>query len=401
MKISMTRNDSSERLIMISLATCMFLSSIGTSIANVALPNLSKAFSASLPEIQWVIISYLLANSLFIVVVGRIGDRIGRQKMLSFGILIFSLSSFFCAFSQPLLLIFVGRALQGIGAATLMALTVALVSDLIPKERLGRTMGLLGTASAIGTASGPSIGGLILSVLSWPYIFVFLGTIGLCIFILNYLFLPPLSGAPKPLPDNTGRNLPFSLFKHDSLSKSLVTNVCVSMVMMSTLVIGPFYLSKSLHLSTMLVGMVMTVGPVASIISGVPAGRAVDRLGSGKVIMMGLGLIIVGCFFFTILPSRLGVAGYVLSAALLSPGYQMFQAGNNSSVMLGVSDHQKGLISGILSLSRNSGLIIGASGMGLIYSNYGMERTFTVAAFVAFFAFLLEAGVVRFQRRKL
>jgi MFS family permease len=169
--------------------------------------------------------------------------------------------------------------------------------------------------------------------------------------------------------------------------------------MMSTLVVGPFYLSQSLHLSTVLVGFVMTVGPIASIISGVPAGRAVDKIGPARVIIMGLGLIITGSFSFAVLPSRLGVAGYVISAALLSPGYQMFQAGNNSTVMLEVPEHQKGMISGILSLSRNSGLIIGASGMGMIYSNFGMERTFLVATFIAVAPILLASGKVKFQRR--
>lgn len=376
---------------MITLSSCLFLSSIGTSIANIALPNLSQAFSATYAEIQWVIISYLLANTIFIVAVGKIGDMLGRQKVLGIGLLIFAISSFLCGLSQCLWELILGRALQGVGSAILMALTVALASDLIPGNRLGRMMGFLGTASAVGTAVGPSLGGLIISFFGWNYIFFFIGSLGIIIFVLSYQFIPMSSAGNVTHKNKSESNVTIPIFRNAPLLSSFFMNVCVSTVMMSTLVVGPFYLSETLHLGSILVGTVMTVGPLASILSGVVAGRAVDSVGPSKVLFVGLSFIVMGCLLFTILPSQLGVAGYVISAAILSPGYQMFQAGNNSMVMSGTSAHQKGFISGILSLSRNSGLIIGASGMGMIFSRYGMEKTFLVAGVIALTALFFGA----------
>ncbi len=440
-----------EKWVTFFLASCMFLSSLGTSIANIALPRLSESFSAKFSEIQWVIISYILANTVFVISAGKIGDIFGRQKILRLGILLFAISAFFCGLSHSLWMLLVGRVFQGIASAFLMSLSLALVSELISRQRLGRTMGLLGTASAVGTASGPSLGGFILSVFGWPFIFFFVGIAAVIIFLAsgtiltseekvrdlecknfdvvgalllgltllfyslavakndNYLsefkiylvlFLLLFGSGFYFYEKNIATPLiSFSNFKREGLRSSFFMNVCVSTVMMSTLVVGPFYLSQTMHLSSFLVGAVMTIGPLASIISGFPAGKAVDRIGPSKVILMGLGLMITGALMFSFLPSQFGLTGYLISAATLSPGYQMFQAGNNSSVMSGVPDDQRGVTSGMLSLSRNLGLISGATAMGMIFSSFGMEMTFLTAGMIALLAFGVAAGRLFLSRR--
>lgn len=374
-----------EKAALVTLASCMTLASLGTSIANVALPQLSRAFSADFADAQWIIITYLIANTVFIVVAGRLGDLFGRQKILRIGIMLFVLSSFVCALSQSLGMIIIGRALQGIGAATLMSLTIALVTDLFAKDRIGRVMGILGTASAVGTAGGPSIGGFLLSLSGWPSIFLLLGSVAACVLFISF------KSFPVPVSDESGRSknkhkTGFIKLNLRSFVPGLLMNMCVSMVMMSTLVAGPFYLSEALQLKPLDVGLVMTTGPLASILSGIPAGRTVDRYGPSKVIVLGLLSLIVGCASFALLPSKIGVAGYMLSAAVLSPGYQMFQAANNSGVMVNVSEEQKGTVSGLLSFSRNTGLILGASLMGTLFSRHGLEVTFLAAAMIAFMA---------------
>jgi len=152
------------------------------------------------------------------------------------------------------------------------------------------------------------------------------------------------------------------------LSTGLITSALVSAVMMSTLVVGPFYLSRSLGLDAAFVGLVMSIGPIVSTFSGVPAGRLVDRLGAGTAVVIGLVGMVAGSLGLTLLPGTFGIGGYVAAIAVLTPGYQLFQAANNTAIMVDVGAQQRGVVSGLLNLSRNLGLITGASLMGAVFA---------------------------------
>src|SRR5688500_1794905 len=102
------------------LSLAMLLASLGTNIANVALPTLAQAFDASLPDVQWVVLAYLLAITILIVSVGRLGDVVGRRRVLLAGVFIFTAASALCGVAPTLWLLVVARAAQGIGAAAMM-----------------------------------------------------------------------------------------------------------------------------------------------------------------------------------------------------------------------------------------------------------------------------------------
>src|SRR5215467_2924077 len=161
----------SVRWALASLALSMLLSSLGVSIANIALPTLAQAFTASFQEVQWIVLAYLLAITTLIVSVGRLSDIMGHRRVLLAGILLFTAASLLCGVAPALWMLIAARAVQGLGAAILMALTVAFVRETVPKARTGRAMGLLGTMSAIGTALGPSLGGIVIAGLGWRAIF--------------------------------------------------------------------------------------------------------------------------------------------------------------------------------------------------------------------------------------
>jgi len=168
-------------------------------------------------------------------------------------------------------------------------------------------------------------------------------------------------------------------FRDVALSTSLAMNALVATVMMATLVVGPFYLSRALKLNEALVGIVMALGPIISILSGVPAGRIVDRFGAPFVILVGLMEMAIGAFALSALPAMFGVAGYIAAIVVLTPGYQLFQAANNTAVMMDIHPTQRGVISGMLSLSRNLGLITGTSVMGAVFAFASMTTDITTA----------------------
>ena len=145
-------------------------------------------------------------------------------------------------------------------------------------------------------------------------------------------------------------------------------SVLVTTVLMATLVVGPFYLAGSLGLDAAEVGLAMSAGPLVAAFAGVPAGRMVDRLGTSPTTCAGAGGVAVGSALLALLPTSLGVAGYLLSMALMTAGYALFQAANNTAVMTGVDPAERGLMSGLVNLSRNLGLITGASLMGALFA---------------------------------
>jgi EmrB/QacA subfamily drug resistance transporter len=429
----------------------MLLSSLATSIANVALPTLARAFTASFQEVQWVVLAYLLAITTLIVSVGRLGDVLGRRRLLLAGIILFTVSSALCGVAPTLRLLIAARAAQGLGAAVLMALALAFVGETVPKEKTGSAMGLLGTTSAIGTALGPSLGGLLIARLGWPALFLLNVPLGLVALLLAYRHLPLDRQAPqRPAADRArfdtlgtlllaltlaayalamtqGRGsfgplnlalllaafigaglfvlaetraasplIPLAMFRNPLLRAGFAMSTLVTTVVMATLVVGPFYLSGALALDAARVGLVLSAGPIVAALAGVPAGRVVDRFGAHRMSLAGLLGMAAGSSILPLLPARFGVPGYLAPLVVLTAGYALFQAANNTAVLTEVRPDQRGVVSGMLNLSRNLGLITGASVMGTVFAlgsattnvltarpeavAAGMRLTFAVAA---------------------
>ena len=187
----------SARWALASLSLSMLMPSLDTSIANAGLPTLAQAFAASFQAVQWIVLAYLLAITTLIVSVGRLGDLIGRRRLLLAGIGLFTVASLLCGVAPTLWLLIAARAAQGLGAAVMMALTVALVGETVPKARTGSAMGLLGTMSAIGTTLGPSLGGVLISGFGWRTIFLVNVPLGVLNFLLARRNLPADRQKPK------------------------------------------------------------------------------------------------------------------------------------------------------------------------------------------------------------
>src|SRR4030081_2818876 len=187
----------SVRWALASLSLSMVMPALDTSIANVALPTLAHAFSASFQDVQWIVLAYLLAITTLIVSVGRLGDIIGRRRLLLAGIGLFTAASVLCGVAPTLGLLIPARAAQGLGAAIMMALTMAFVGETVPKAKTGSAMGLLGTMSAIGTALGPSLGGVLIAGLSWRAIFLVNVPLGILTFLLAHRHLSVDRRGPK------------------------------------------------------------------------------------------------------------------------------------------------------------------------------------------------------------
>lgn len=414
-----------------SLALATLLASLGTSIANVGLPTLVDAFGARFQDVQWVVLAYLLAITTLSVGAGRLGDLLGRRRLLLAGLLVFSGASALCGLAPSLGWLIGARALQGLGAAMMMTLAMALIGETVPREKTGSAMGLLGTLSAIGTALGPSLGGLLLAGPGWRALFLVNLPLGLLAFALAWRHLPrqprnadaatrfdspgtlllALTLTAYALAMTLGRGhfgalngglllaaclggvlfiqfekratsplLRLAMFRDPLLRTGLATGALVTTVLMATLVVGPFYLAGALQLTPARVGLAMACGPLVAALMGVPAGRLVDRLGAAPMVRVGLLGMALATTALLLMPLSLGVLGYILPLAGLTAGYALFQAANNTTVMAGVGATQRGLVSGLLNLSRNLGLVTGASALGAVFAVTAATDDMTHAA---------------------
>jgi MFS family permease len=322
-------------------------------------------------------------------------------------------------------------------------------------------MGLLGTMSAIGTALGPSLGGVLIAGFGWRTIFLVKVPLGILALLLAYRYLPvdrrgarivrasfdhvgtlllALTLAAYALAMTIGRGnfgplnmallsvaafgiglfvlaetraasplVRLAMFRDPVLTAGLATSMLVSTVMMVTLVVGPFYLSRALALESALVGIVMSVGPLVVALTGVPAGRIVDRLGAQRMTVVGLISVAAGSFLLSMIPATLGVPGYLAPIVVITAGYALFQTANNTAIMKDVLQDQRGVISGLLNLSRNLGLVTGASVMGAVFAlasattdittarpeavATGMQTTFAAAAALIVVALAIAVAV--------
>ena len=446
-------------LALAALSLSMLLSSLGTSIANVALPTLADAFAASFQAIQWIVLAYLLAITTLIVSVGRLGDMLGRRRLLLGGLALFTAASLACGIAPTLPLMIVARAAQGLGAAVMLALSMALVGETVPKEKTGSAMGLLGTMSAVGTALGPSLGGVLIGAFGWRAIFLVNVPFGLAALLLVVRYVPAerrtvaaparfdvigtlllaLTLAAYALAMTLGRGhfgtlngalltaaaigavmfvlvelrvpsplLRPAMFRDRNLSAGFAMSALVATVMMTTLVVGPFYLARALGLDAALVGVTLSAGPAIAALSGVPAGRVVDRFGAQGMTIAGLVAMAAGAALLAMMPAAFGVPAYVGAIVVLTAGYALFQAANNTAVMTGVGADKRGVVSGLLNLSRSLGLITGASAMGAVFAvasasadvataspaavATGMRVTFAVAAALIVTAIAIAAA---------
>ncbi len=410
----------SSRAAMAGLSLAMLMPSLATSIANAALPTLAQRFGASFPATQWITLAYLLAITTMVVVAGQLGDLVGRRRLLLIGVAIFAASSLLCGLAPSLGLLIMARGGQGVGAAIMMTLTIASVGDVIPRGRIGSTMGLLGTMSATGTALGPSLGGTLIAFAGWPAIFLINVPLAILAFLLIRRALPkdePTLPADRRRIDGAGimlllatlgayalamtvdggrfglsgfgllcvaliaggafviveRRTPLpliqpALFRNPPLRRALLNSALISTVMMTTLVVGPFYLSIVLKLDMATVGLALSAGPLAAALAGMPAGRMVDHFGTGPAAVAALVTMVIGSIALCMAPDSPNIAGYIVPIVVLTVGYATFQAANNSAIMAIAESAQRGIVAGMLNLSRNLGLVSGASAMGAIFA---------------------------------
>ncbi|WP_349239770.1 MFS transporter [Patulibacter sp. SYSU D01012] len=153
------------------VAVAVFMTSLDNLVVGIALPSIRADLGGSLQSLEWTVNAYTLAFAVFLLTGAAVGDRFGRRRTFLVGLALFTGASVVCALSPSVGLLVAGRALQGIGAAIVTPLTLAIIADAVPADRRGPAIGLWGAVSGLGVALGPAVGGAIVEAGHWSWIF--------------------------------------------------------------------------------------------------------------------------------------------------------------------------------------------------------------------------------------
>src|SRR4051794_16023392 len=179
------------------LSLSLVIIGLDNTILNVALPTLQQEFHASASDLQWMVDSYLLVFAGLLLPLGALGDRIGRKKTLTGGLVVFGAASVAAALSESTTAMIAARAVMGIGGALIMPSTLSIVTDVFPEEERGKAIGVWAGTAAIGIGLGPLIGGALVEFASWQWVFIVNVPVVIAALALGHRLVPD-SKDPKP-----------------------------------------------------------------------------------------------------------------------------------------------------------------------------------------------------------
>lgn len=437
------------------VAVSIFMSTLDSSIVNVALPYIMEDLSSNVRTVQWVVMAYLLTVSSLLLTFGRLSDIRGRRQIYVIGFLVFTVGSLLCAQALNSWMLVGARLVQGVGASMLMACSPALVVDAFPRTERGKALGMMGAVVAAGLTLGPLAGGMILTCSSWRLIFYInipIGIMAVAAGILVLRDLPGKDGSREPF-DKSGSFLlmvflcslmvtlarisdwgVFSLktgmgltaaatggvlfFLNETrsvyplLDPGLMKIRLFILPLISTAILFaslfllvfmmPFYLTYPGGYTASKTGTVMIVPFLFLLIISPVSGILADRLGSRLLCTAGMAFMGLSLFFLMYLSPESGVFAIVWRMALAGIGTALFVSPNNTAIMGAVPVHQRGIASGATATARTLGMVFGVALAGTIFSSFltfqgkGME-TYVPAmapAFMAGFRHVMAAGTL-------
>ena len=402
-----------------------FMACLDTNIVNVALPVMAVKLHVTSSMIAWVASAYLIVLTASILLFGKLGDLKGHTKIFQYGMLAFTIGSFLCSLSHTFAFLIFSRMIQALGAAAVMANNQGTISRTFPKNERGRALGINGAFVALGTLAGPSLGGFVISLAGWQYMFWINVPIGILVFIAGLWFFPKeeetspgkldllgsllfaFSMVPFFLAIQQGQVIGFShpfilvcfaiavisfflfilvqkrsaqplleldIFKNKWFSISIFCAFTSYMAISCYNIVQPFYLQDVLRMTPAIAGLYMTIYPLLIVLVSPTSGYMSDKIGSEGLTLLGLVLTGAGLFLMSTLtayPSLIVMAVFIIVMAI---GNGLFQSPNNSLVMSSVPQDQLGVGGSVNALARTIGQTAGiAVSTSLLYGGMSMK----------------------------
>jgi DHA2 family multidrug resistance protein-like MFS transporter len=411
----------------VTIWCALVLSVLDSVIANIALPTIARDLSLPAADVVWVINAYQFAIVVALLPLGTLGDMLGHRRIFLTGLALFTIASLGSSCAPGLTSLVIARAIQGLGAACIMAQNGALVRFTYPSRMLGRGMGFNALVISAAATLGPSVASIILSVASWHWLFAVNIPIGILAFLVGRKSLPenqrtgsfdftgtilsvvmfgfgfvgidllarpiarflgPLCVAvaiiafvalvrrsqrmPSPI-------IPLDLLKNKQVAMAIGASIAAFSAQMLAFVTLPFFLESVLHLDQVVTGLLMTswfaaVGFIAPL-----AGRLADKLPAA--ILSGAGLLILafGLVLLAFLRPGASDISVIWRMSICGLGFGLFQSPNNRMLISSAPKARSGAAGSLMAMARIAGQTTGA----ILASTFLRFHNFEVFAFAS------------------
>lgn len=392
-----------KRSVLVVAAFAAFLTPFLGSAVNLALPAIGRDLKVSAIGLGWVISSFILSSAIFLLPFGRLADIIGRKKVFTAGILLFTVSTFLIVFCRSITSLIVLRIVQGISSAMIFGTSLAIITSVFGIGERGRAMGINVTAVYLGLSTGPVIGGLLTQYFGWRSIFAFLVPFGIASLILIqskiktewadsagekfdwkgslfygialFSFMYGFSRLPSPagwifLSSGILIALVFLFFEKTTANpvfdiRLLLRNRVFAFSGLAALIhysatsATGFFLSLYLQylkgFDARMAGLIMISQPVAMALLSPVAGKLSDKKNPGVIASIGMGLTAAGLILLCFITADTPVSTIIALLIMMGTGFGLFSSPNSNAIMSSVEKRHLGVASGVVGTMRMVG----------------------------------------------
>jgi EmrB/QacA subfamily drug resistance transporter len=418
-------------LAMAVIMTGVLMTAVDTTIVVLALPEIQRGLHVALSAVVWVIISFLLVITLLATQVGRLGDMFGRVRMYETGFAVFVLGSLACALAWNEASIIVFRVVQGVGGAFIMANSGAVIADLYPRERRGRAYGFTSVGWTMGAVIGIVLGGLIVTYISWRWVFWINVPVGVAALAVATRVLHDRAGRSQRRLDLPGMitlglglfgvlwamtrlattafdaevagyliggcvligsfgiierrqpepMLPLSIFRVPTMTASLLASLFQGLASFAVLFLVIMYLQGPRGLSPIHASLLLVPGYVLGSVVGPYAGRLADRRGPVLPATTGLAIQVAALAIYAQLGNDTGLWVVVVASVINGIGASFFFPANNAAIMKAAPPEAFGIASGMLRTFANIGMVFSFA-VAILIASRSISRGLAFAIFV-------------------
>lgn len=397
--------------LLVALGFFAFMTNLDGSIVNIAVPIMAKDLKVPTSQMEWTVSLYLIVLSALLLPFGKLGDRIGKQRIFKWGTGTFVLGSLMAGINLGFNFLMLARMIQALGGAMTLANTYGIVTSTFALAERGRAMGVVSTFVALGGVAGPSLGGLILAHFSWPMIFLInvpigLIALGVSLWSMNNgvpqrgaydgwgmilqataiasgfwgLNLSQQNGFDDPVVLSTlalavvaliafivfeqrqqAPLLPLRIFRVRIFTLGVVTVFFIFMVQFFSTVLMPFYLEDARGLTPGTAGTLLSLYPLMMVFFAPFGGWLADKWNVPAVALLGSIFIAVGSLIGAALKLNAPLTIYIISTLLVGIGSGLFQSPIGDVVMSVVPKNQLGIAGSFNALARNLGMVSGTA----------------------------------------
>jgi EmrB/QacA subfamily drug resistance transporter len=421
-----------KRSVLLIATFAAFLTPFLGSAINLALPAIGKDLNASAIGLGWIASSFILSSAIFLLPFGRLADIIGRKKVFTAGVLLFTISTFLIVFCRTINQLIIMRVLQGISSAMIFGTSLAIITSVFQQGERGRAMGINITAVYTGLSAGPVIGGLLTQYFGWRSIFLFLVPFGVAAFLLLITRIKPEWSEAKgekfdwqgsmiygvslaafmygfsKLPSTTGwiflfsgiaAGIAFLLFERRNRNAVFDVRLILrnrvfafsgiaALIHYSATSATGFFISLYLQylqgLDARSAGMIMISQPLAMAVLSPLAGHLSDRKNPGVIASAGMGLTATGLISLCFMTDKTPHYLIVLLLIVMGIGFGLFSSPNSNAIMSSVEKKHLGVASGVVGTMRMVGQMLSMGIAMMILAVYIGRQAITPQVYPGF-----------------